>query len=476
MKKKHQSSINCDNSKDYDRYSNNNQRPNEKYLSNIQNFNISEYIIPSNFMSDSQNNLNKLKQLSYPLSNIFPFKEEKTPGNARILSHLIDFYSINKKYLKILYSNSDIDPNQMTSPYSSFSDITGELEYLEKGTNLSNIVFPRIYVLIYKGKDTKKFVIKRTCIGFNDLENQQDSSKLDIAEEIIQQTFNEYCFMKLFSPCPNSVNPLAFTILKLSKINYICTELLMEHGGNLISEIFPIKDSNLLNELFSQINNALNYLESYKLCNNDIKDGNILYNISTENQIIIKLIDFDIAFNESFTIKPGKGKNVQGLTMNYVSPEVLTQFKNNIRNKNNNFDPWMSQMYSFGILMLQSMGFFNYCNDITDIDQFKESPEKYNSFMLLVDNFASSLSNDFFQKIIKLIKISISYHPDFRLSANEMKIIQTNLSQKSIEMIDKEYNEIINIRKAKSENNNNVQFLQSQLEIQNKKSKKKNLL
>ena len=108
--------------------------------------------------------------------------------------------------------------------------------------------------------------------------------------------------MKIYHGCTFSVHPIAFNIIQIPKQNRIGTEILMYYRGEQFHKFFPMTDMNKLLILLVQACQALNYLQNYRIEQNDLKPANILIDENMDS-IILRLIDFDIGRNESLTEK-----------------------------------------------------------------------------------------------------------------------------------------------------------------------------
>ena len=112
----------------------------------------------------------------------------------------------------------------------------------------------------------------------------------------------------------------------------------------------PIK----LLEVFNQLLNSLKYLECYKIEHNDIKLENILID-EILGKMILRVIDFDLAKNQSYTQTSSLRLGLQGYTTIYEEPELYQIAKQKLQNSKS-FSPWKAQIYSLGIVMLKLMG------------------------------------------------------------------------------------------------------------------------
>jgi len=161
--------------------------------------------------------------------------------------------------------------------------------------------------------------------------------------------------MKIYNASPNSIIPIDFNIVYLPRQEFLVTELLLSYGGISLVKIVPVSKSEILLEILDQLLHSVNYLECYNIEHNDIKLENILLDQSLD-QYIIRLIDFDLARNQSKSLHKSKSRSYHGFTEIYEAPEIYRIFKQNLQ-KINKYDVWKAQIYSVGITILQLLGY-----------------------------------------------------------------------------------------------------------------------
>jgi len=355
-----------------------------------------------------------------------------------------NFYKIFKQFLLLHVSNSSVHPLNMTSPYTKdvplIQNLNYQKDFLKKVDDTS-----KPYVILYQEKNTsKKYVLKRfflkvnlnAVLGSGTDEEKQRKGEIDY---FIQEKFLEYSLLKLYSSIPYSTNPLFFRIIYLVSQNMIITELMMDFAGNsFIPENFIKCDPSILKDIFKQLVNIVYSLQNLRIEHGDIKPGNIMVD-EILGKIVLRLIDFDTAINQSFNLRNHKGMGPRGLTRVYAAPELIYSIANNNINQIEKFDPWKLHIYSVGVIMLKSIG-FNIANtefDSCKIDKSMYKAETLKKVEAFIENELKSLKkNDVKDRIraniYELIKKCLAYDPNERPSAFELKNI---LDQ--IETIDK---------------------------------------
>ena len=376
------------------------------------------------------------------LEELFPSKEDDKIDDDEEHPHYVNLYKLNKPYIAIYISPSEIKLPETLLPFYDFEAEVGDLELVK---DIKNNEAEAIQVLLFVSKVSgKKYVLKRFYHYF-DSNTKDEIQRQKIENEFLSKKFNEFGLMKLFSACPYSANPIEFAIILIEKINYIATEFLMDYAGEPLSKFVPFKTSIELFDIVDQIVKALKFLETYRIEHNDIKIENILVDV-INNYKIIRIIDFDIGHNQSFTLKTNKGTGIRGYTNGYYAPEVFKAYQKKQNNPENKEDteisPWKAQIFSFGIVLLHFFGFFPKM-DFKDLDSMKESEEKYKVFLTKVEEEYKLITDDKIKtNLLKIIQISLSFDPNERLNARELTRLIENLDKKELLTIEKEYQDI----------------------------------
>ena len=66
---------------------------------------------------------------------------------------------------------------------------------------------------------------------------------LDLIEKFIEDKYNEYQLLKVYSACPHSVAPIYFHFVYLVDQKLLVTELLEEYGWESIVNYFTLLNS-----------------------------------------------------------------------------------------------------------------------------------------------------------------------------------------------------------------------------------------
>lgn len=353
--------------------------------------------------------------------------------------HYIDLYQMSKNTLLVNISDLDIKPINMKLPFSDFSKWVENLPSFKVSELFSN--GDEMQVIKYFSGNLS-YVLKRFTCYFNSKSSNKEG--VNIIEQIIEKKYNEYSLMKIYHGCTFSVHPIAFNIIQIPKQNRIGTEILMYYGGEQFHKFFPMTDMNKLLILLVQACQALNYLQNYRIEQNDLKPANILIDENMDS-IILRLIDFDIGRNESLTEKTQVKESPTGYTNLYASPEVLPS--GNVKKvPPKEINPWKSQIYSLGVVFIEAIGFFPNEMDIKSLDTYKISEQKYKEFINKIQKFSQSIgSNESLKKnIMTILGLCLSYDPSKRPSIKELLVLLKDLNNKKPRIIEEEYLKLTN--------------------------------
>ena len=103
------------------------------------------------------------------------------------------------------------------------------------------------------------------------------------------------------------------------------------------------------------------------------------------------------------------------------------------------YSPWKCQVYSFGILMLQLIGFFSNQMDSKCLDQLKLSDKEFNKLVNILEKYTKKLTYPLMSNIVLALKIFLSYKSDERLSGNELIEIRAELDSKNEDTLFNQY-------------------------------------
>lgn len=399
----------------------------------------------------SQNANNNFSSL-YP-SNYNNFVSSSIIDNTSYLekynkfrSHMINLYQINREFIKIEVSNSDENSKNRNEPYGNFSGyLFSKLTFVELFTD-KNLESGKLIKL--SDENGKHYVVKRFILTIDNQIQIDDIFKYPDLDNFIGGHFLEFCLFKLFASSPHSAKVIDFKVIKITKINSLATELLMEYAGIELGQI-KNKTPQMIFTWVEQMINALNYLECYRIEHNDIKIENFLiydYDEKKQKNGIIKLIDFDIGANLSIT--RNKASGIYSYSSVSISPEkyqIISPYHDNpakidsesliISENISKINTWRSQIYSLGIVILCTLDFFTAQTIVTrsNIDEkYKSSIEQHNLLIKEVEKFMSLKIT--FQKTQKdknlmlflkelVIKVCLRFNNEERLDANEIKML-----------------------------------------------------
>ena len=332
-------------------------------------------------------------------------------------------------------------------PYSEGFQILNTITLVRKMT-IKNY---DLQVMLYKGNNDQKYVLKRLCKKVNNFLNISEEEYVEM-DNFIQNNYLEYSLMLLYNACPHSTTPIFFNILKLSEIHIIATELMMNYAGEAVSqEVFSTSSEKLYN-LMCQMAIALRFLETYKIEHNDIKDTNVLFE-EVFGTLVIRLIDFDVGINQTMTCKTGKGMGYRGFTKEYAPPEICIKTSDlNPNSKWTDINPWKAQMYSLGVLGLYLLKFFHIRMNFTKFfslrieDKITYTNEISNqiNYFILENKF-----DDLQKSIIYICEICLSHDPTNRPTAYELENLMKHLPVKDKNVLIEKYASIKTSRNPK---------------------------
>ena len=352
-----------------------------------------------------------------------------------------NFYQKCKKYLTYFETSTSIMPPTLKITYSDFSKKVGAIHYVNT-LNINNV--DQSKVELYQNIEDSRYVLKQNWFKF-DLTTKSPDIIQDL-ELFISDKFNEYKILQIFSASPNSVNPIDFHFVYLPSLKLFVTELILPFEGEPIQKRFPIKNSTLVYEFFSQIADILKCLEEFRIEHNDIKPSNILVN-GISGVPILKLIGFELSGYKSSSYNDEFSHSLRGYTDAYASPEILKIFHS--YSKNNalfHFNPSSCQIYSVGMTFLTMIGFFPKMLPAREIDKLKVSESEYSKFLELIKVYDNEITDPLMKNILLLITFCVSYDPKYRLSTKELSIILKGLDKKECNQIRQQYAAIISNR------------------------------
>ncbi len=209
---------------------------------------------------------------------------------------------------------------------------------------------------------------------------------------------------------------------------------IMEHiNGKNIEDYLKVHREDI-NDIFIQLVNVFEYLESFSILHRDIRPTNILINENKE----VKLIDFGFGkkFENNGTIK----SKTKMISHAYDTPEEMKQDKQIYTNQ--------TEMYFIGqclkdIIELNNIKGFKYKDILYKMSKFKVS-DRYSSFKeiknkLYTSNDCCDLSlKEFYQKLILTIKsINANYIKDSYVYSIEEIIYNLENLKKNNQLKDK---------------------------------------
>jgi serine/threonine protein kinase len=241
-----------------------------------------------------------------------------------------------------------------------------------------------IHSVIYNGNDDS-YVVKKV------LKKQKDSYK----------TSNEICHMFLLKDHPNIVKIESYNISQDG--NEVEFKMLLERGEVDLGKfcmIYPdyFKNADNILLLMSQILNGLYYMYTQKIAHRDLKIDNILY----FEKDIFKISDFGCTVN----FLKNDSRYVLGGKTGIQPPE-----NKKIKGKSFNYDK--TDIYSFGIIILQILGFLN------DPREFTGKNEK--EYDIMLQEYSSKAFNITESNLIsEYIKLSLVYSYEKRPNIKEV--------------------------------------------------------
>ena len=180
--------------------------------------------------------------------------------------------------------------------------------------------FGKVYKVFHK--KTQQFRAMKTVK--KDTLNYQDDEKSFLKEIEVLRQLDHPNILKIYEFYEDDLN------------YHVMTELI--EGGDLYDEISKMKSLRESDAAFimTQLLSAVSYVHSKNIVHRDIKPENILLEINSNNDLVIKLIDF----GSSNYLKKGLRLSLKVGTPYYIAPEILR------RDYNNKCDIW-----SCGVIM-----------------------------------------------------------------------------------------------------------------------------
>ena len=178
------------------------------------------------------------------------------------------------------------------------------------------------------------------------------------------------------------------------------------------------------------------------------------------------MIDFYIGTNQSVTCKTDKGMGLQGHTPFYSSPEIMNLKDPENYTGSEEISPFKAQMYSVGVLVLESMDFFTkFVISEGLFGKYKVSIDKYNDFEKKIKEFVAMNNSDLLMiNLIEVCANCIAYNPSKRPTAYELQSVLKNLSLKNPLIISQEFLNLQQIRQ-KSRQETKVKLISLEAKI-----------
>ena len=313
-----------------------------------------------------------------------------------------------------------------------------------------------------------KYVIKRTPIEFDfetimnvssNNHNYQENLNLNVmirhAYKVVEKNLNEFQISKCLENLNIIPKALESNIIVLPKLNLLLVESLLTYGGEILSNNEEFRETKRKNieyssQIIDQMIKLLLKLEFLGIAQNDIKPANFVIQKNNDNTFSLRLIDLDIYnFLPYFNILNLKRISdaydffddkmeisyLKGYTPVYAAPEII-QNKNskekNLNQQDFEIDLSKCQIYSFGIILLEFISFFELENNLKGFDSYKSSITEYKEIEKKIDNFYNLCKDGFIRKVIILANLCLAYSPEERPSAFELNEIFNGFSFKDI--------------------------------------------
>lgn len=108
--------------------------------------------------------------------------------------------------------------------------------------------------------------------------------------------------------------------------------------------------------IFCFLSQKYNFLEQKRIAHADVKPQNVIVSTISENQseFIYCIADFGTSFRLEKEEKHIPCNDLFGLSRRYAAPEILLIEKN--QNKFETYDPYLADVYSLGVSILELMG------------------------------------------------------------------------------------------------------------------------
>ena len=303
-----------------------------------------------------------------------------------------------------------------------------------------------------------KYVVKRSSISFcyyqelpypnDDKRNQSYIENLEKGFRWLEKQYNDYEDNYLLAMSEHFQDVLDFKVVYLSHQNILLAEVIQEYGGISLSE-FTQRNISFCCAFVHQMKDILCYQQYLLICQNDLKPDNIIVNILPNEHFLIKIIDFDICENLVFTDLKTNVLKLRGYSPIYVSPEIFCFAKKVpfVNSKNEEIDIWKSQIYSFGMILLDLVGFFSKKMEKSKVDDYKLSSDAHNKFIDLIHEFKLTQDDIIIRKILTIAKIALTYNPIDRPSGWEFSYICDHFEKMTENQIQLSYDCILVERK-----------------------------
>ena len=241
---------------------------------------------------------------------------------------------------------------------------------------------------------------------------------------------------------------MGFKIVYLSNQNILVTEVIQVYGGIPLSQ-FTERNAKFFSSFVHQMKDILCFQEYWGICQNDLKPDNIIIAISPNEPALVKIIDFDICENLVFTNNKTIVSQLRGYSPIYVSPEIFCFVKKVpfVYSKNGEINIWKSQIYSFGMILLDLVGFFSKKMEKSKVDDYKLSSDAHNKFIDLIHEFKLTQDDIIIRKILTIAKIALTYNPIDRPSGWEFSYICDHFEKMTENQIQLSYDCILVERK-----------------------------
>ena len=291
-----------------------------------------------------------------------------------------------------------------------------EFEFLKK---LSNGPTADMFLSKNRKTGTKLYAIKRMRLKDQDCEEDFEKN-LNIFEKIVSIDPKPRAFPSNYYGYEKEVDEFKQITFQVVFDYYPHSLKSLISEKKLTPNASPFQFSKIHN-YFKRLVNGLAFLQTLQVCHRDLKSANLLLDETLEN---IYLMDFRKS-NETYMTK--KQMALEGI-LEYSSPEMYKAFKK-APNINVEFNPYKSDVFSLGLIMLEMINFTIPERDI-DFDLSKkniedaldETQKKYEN--ILNKNEEMDELKNFIKTLRKCLSIDPKDRPDFiSLFKNSLKAV-----------------------------------------------------